>query len=802
MTGGQKHFTARPTDPRKMPEFLRFLLSLGLVLVRYIQSRYVTSVRRLYAKLAALVVRHREPFILVPVVLGFALAYPSAYRGYWQWVYTVNKGVNDVDIPSVFVFRGKLIAELVGETTSYVIQLQWLRVVQWILVFSNVAVWGYTLLQLNSLTTITSKWGLLLACVAQESLAIFISNTFILLDPILQLLIVINGVTTMLRLLITISELPGELNVPEKLAKALERCGLKSSLIAIIVATVLYQSSPGAALAVTVDHLLHLTFFTSILSIDIHRLELEDLIELKPVPKMNWSLAILGCLLYPLRLIPGELVQTSVINSVWSMGSKVEIIVNVNAPPVPLLDGYIVLEILTLLVFIVSVTMIALKHFTTTLPEQGKKVIEQQHALRAKILGAHLLDVIRIITSKSPYIVSVGLDHRILVWSPLAQPMPSPWSVKAWPVSDVVLSDHGDHVAVFTRDNVECWSRGVKLWSVEAPRKVIVSFFRQRTQRTAANRRNLSRSNSLRSVDLPMEDFVMVLKDEIVTVSGGELVSESIPSIVSSNFLVTPRINDRLVSVTTAGELLVSTAVNNKWKSRVVTVHHNKFNNPYAEPQTKPLVSYSQITVVPFVGFIVRTSGALAELIDVQTGIVIKSFPITSNKGFKVVHDPPTHCRFCGSVSIASLSVAYMSNELTVHTFTPNHNAKTSICLRVERDPREIRCVGFDSVTETVNSIPDVEVWSTTDTQIMGVLRDWRGFTFHGTVDTFDIPPHEGLLVNSVTEIAKFGHKSVVVAFGNVMKILYRGNNDLVYDDKPVGGLSFVERRRRRVLAN
>ncbi|KAH3688498.1 hypothetical protein WICPIJ_000515 [Wickerhamomyces pijperi] len=331
---------------------------------------------------------------------------------------------------------------------------------------------------------------------------------------------------------------------------------------------------------------------------------------------------------------------------------------------------------------------------------------------------------------------------------------------------------------------------------------------------------------------------------------------------------------------------MVSTAVNNKWKTRTVTIFENQFylnnsetrkdNNNNTDITQEEVVeaeqpkidfSKSAIAIVPFVGFMVRACDSFAELVDVQTGVLIMKFPIREFKknSFKVFHDQPTHCRFCGSASISSFSVVYTllgTNTVVLHTFRVDHRAKKSICLRVERDVREIRCIGFNSVSQDIYELENVECWSATDNnQIIGVSKKieeviriddsdsdsdsneidahllrrrrggepklksrdtlaepsttpdlWKGWTMtaDGKIDYYDIPQNgdsEGLLVNSISQMNKFGHKSIVVAFGNIMKVLYLGNDDLIYTDdnqrppvnEEISGLSFVNKRRKNL---
>ncbi|GMM32946.1 hypothetical protein DASC09_002710 [Saccharomycopsis crataegensis] len=371
--------------------------------------------------------------------------------------------------------------------------------------------------------------------------------------------------------------------------------------------------------------------------------------------------------------------------------------------------------------------------------------------------------------------------------------------------------------------------------------------------------------------------------------------------LVTAKLVVSPRVNDRLVFGSKSGKIVVATVVNNKWRIRTLFIQEERYNrgkglmtplamqrttmrmmsghrggqlsrqssmgsmtNVVVPPQVPPEdFEESSIVTVAFVGMIVRTHGLTAELIDVQTGTLVKRFHVGQFKkdSFHVFHEQPTHCRFCGCASVSSLSIVYTeldTNVLIMHTFSNANRAKNSICLRVERDPRETRCLGFDSVVEHQHWLENVECWELTELNMVQGIRKksdcevlngkfdegdfsrynltnmrsgkrftspkrkpcnvapthiadmWEGFTMNanGKVSYYDIPngENEGLLVKKISSIARFGHKSIVVPFGNIMKVLYMGNDELILQNldedgnsnQKISGLSFVNKRRLR----
>ena len=60
-------------------------------------------------------------------------------------------------------------------------------------------------------------------------------------------------------------------------------------------------------------------------------------------------------------------------------------------------------------------------------------------------------------------------------------------------------------------------------------------------------------------------------------------------------------------------------------------------------------------------GFFIRVDGLECQLIDVNTGVVIKLFGVGNMKvnSLRVSYPEPLHCRFCGSAAISSFSVVY-----------------------------------------------------------------------------------------------------------------------------------------------
>ncbi|CUS21016.1 LAQU0S02e03818g1_1 [Lachancea quebecensis] len=385
-------------------------------------------------------------------------------------------------------------------------------------------------------------------------------------------------------------------------------------------------------------------------------------------------------------------------------------------------------------------------------------------------------------------------------------------------------------------------------------------------------------------------ELVFVAVDGSLTcidIHGKPAISKIITSpaeLASCKKLVTPRVNDRLVVCDKRGKLYVSTVVNNKWRTRELQIIRDSFNrgqklmtpatlkrpskvfgnSPHGPDSGCEVIENITLLLIPFVGMLVLAKEDEAELVDAQTGTSIRNFKLSDvePKTLKVFHDQPTHCRFCGSASVASLSIAYTAKStktLVMHTFKLESRTKNSICLRVERDPREIRCLGLESVVEKKHYMEEADCWNVTDNNlIIGLKRQnkqnksengshvmtrsvsegvragdcklrnrvesrsmkhstsleyniheiWEGWTMtvNGNIQYYKIPAGvNGLLTNRIGPVEKFGAKAIVAAFGNVMKVFYLGREELILASDGTNtneddtGLNFVNKRRKRL---
>jgi hypothetical protein len=480
-------------------------------------------------------------------------------------------------------------------------------------------------------------------------------------------------------------------------------------------------------------------------------------------------------------------------------------------------------------------------------------------------------DILRIATNpKTSHVVTTSLDHKVLYWSPLGDPDPIELSCDMWPINHLAINDDGRLVIMVNFKNgvIKCFDRKqmkVKWIQMEesliSKPKILESFFRKRTvpgflaRKMLRKRRgsdaSLSSVNSLVNANFPpppppiemkshsqeqrerkatvgKEEYVMVLQTgEIIVVScvDGSIKRYNVKeTLLNATKIRTPRVPDRIVCLTTNAELVVVNIVNNNLKFKQLKIKKTTPPSELALTLNPP-----SIQAVEFVGFVVKVDGLECQVIDVISGAVVKQFVIGSMKPntLKVSYPQPTHCRFCGSAAISSFSVMYENDGdeegvIVVHTFRVDEMRK-AICLRVERDPREIRCLGFSAadeqvnwfynvigyevtcvnlliglveVTTTTSSSPSASLTHTTSLESTIGLSSLRNRKKHkrtkkefqlmavalgsGDTDYYTLKEDKDKKFSNVWLVCRYGYKSVILNLGNRFEIVYFGNNNLI----------------------
>lgn len=645
------------------------------------------------------------------------------------------------------------------------------------------------------------------------------------------------------------------------------------------------------------------------------------------------------------------------------------------------------LEVGVTIVFIYAISELT---FTLTYSKRQRKEVDPTASLEASSLleyeeltpneqakyfesitldHGHKIDVIKIFTnSKSSFLLSVDLDRKVLVWSPLGvvekkEPITISTTIDTirgsvhpefWPINMAEISDEANYIVLGNNRHsvIKCFERSSLsfIWEINLQQelglsakelKPMLAFFRKKTiagflarkllmkKRTGMNGRRSSVSSiasentitgdfppppaPIHEDDVAIEDrvrdyeqsisrdeFVMVFESgHMCTVScadrkikhyymfedvyGKDLVSENL-RVTTARQLTTSRVSDRIVCDLVNGDMIIASALSNIWRFSILKTKKNQFSgpknllkapgitmsrttseidtdflavfrqnfssspNPYPTELPTPKrrfaeINHCTIVTIDFVGMLVRVRNLKAELLDIQTGLIIKTFFIGHFKpgSFRVIHSEPTHCKFCGCASVETMSLVYedfYDPTLIVHTFLLEYKkSRNNICLRVERDPREIRCLGFDNTVEKQYWYHDIEKWEVTDMNVvMGIRKAnkkdsdeaetkeelieehrnieastlrrrrfkapatpdkpsinevWQGFVItaqNGQMLDYKIPfgadeDDAEFACVRLNVIAKYGFKAVAIAFGRKIKILFLGGGKLIESD-------------------
>lgn len=897
----------------------------------------------------------------------------------------------------------------------------------------KVVAFAYSLLMLyvavswEHIKSVRSKLGLLIAFVVQASLSLGSSLTIVsffspsfspesmrhfLLAPFFVMIV---GIENVLRLVNAVSVTPPENHPSTRLSAAINCLDKSLALVAIDCAVVLIpclpflkfpnqvkQLSCFTCLCLVIDLLMHVTYFTAILSVDLRRLELEDLITTDS-PTNNNPYKFLGgsfsrtleshylhlkyWLFHP-RISASAIVLTLSLTSllIWNQTPHAT---NETSKRVafflsPLLSSHtfsnfntirifepvtieaelasstslisfhlgqsiqgsfykfsriisvsILLELVASIAFILSLTGVILKFLLlpVTEPTESSSSSETAQFSSKELTGYHTLDVLQVITHGS-MITTVSLDHKVFVWNAssapgtkIAPPVQVPNPPDFWPITKVVLNSSLNLIAIFSTriPAIKCYNfkTGVLLYHLQD--RALFSTQPVETFFSGSELIVVGKSGKLLSISETgaMTSFTIEFSTQ------GALLSHA-------KRLVTPKIPERVVCLSKSNDISIGTHIGKVWKFRKLQIQESPVQinmhaqgvhdlskykpQPIPAPQAmlarstmrggklgqfnalaRPPINVPKIlsepivalVPVPALNMVLIASAVHACLFDVQTGIIVRHFQIGHFKPhtLRVFHSHPTHCRFCGCGSVDTLSIAYTDLEeegmVICHTLTIDNRAKNSICIRVERDPRETRCLGFEATTERQHWIGRVEGWDTTDmNMIMGVRRretpqtiptnnlnsplstsiswiknqtqglqansgsqsrrrhthtssskvsqkdsdfplissTWEGWAMSATgqVSFYDIPdysehlhPNESnrlkspgggpggqyqvssigmeldsvsrsrLLIRSIGPVTKYGAKSIAVAFGNIIKVLYFGKEESLPKTEP-----------------
>lgn len=471
--------------------------------------------------------------------------------------------------------------------------------------------------------------------------------------------------------------------------------------------------------------------------------------------------------------------------------------------------------------------------------------------LGAKTLhGGHHLDVVMAAASPKGFVVSVGLDRRIVVWDlkgkwgPIKDIIsPACSEHLLWPVMGLALDNLGEWLAIAPRTGrISLWqikeSTFYRSFSLELHEQTPSAFFFAPRQEDHAYgpRLIVVRQNGWLSE-------VCVLTGQMYhhRICDGIVVS-------SSHGVSTHKMSLRIVTACRQGRLFV-TSRQGEWCTEQLYVQ------TLVEPLTRGDILSEPCTIIPLhvLGMVVSSRECNVNLVDLLSGNIVKSFQIGQCKAstLRAFHAKRRTCLYCGCPSVESFSIAYTerdSSMFIMHTFAPTKGRSKYICLRAERDRREKKCTGFEQIEESTHWMENVEGWEPTSSNLVAGIRridhhdaessddyayslgtekpglrqrrkrgkslamgeegEWEAWamSFDGEVTRYALADissgssGKGLLVSRTGPVTRVGQRSIAVGFGNTIKIIHAGverfDDEDDYDD--IAAASHRRRVHRR----
>ncbi|KAI5840369.1 sterol-sensing domain of SREBP cleavage-activation-domain-containing protein [Tricharina praecox] len=477
------------------------------------------------------------------------------------------------------------------------------------------------------------------------------------------------------------------------------------------------------------------------------------------------------------------------------------------------------------------------------LPEEAVVPKENEGSLLKcrTLIEGHSLDVAVLAASPRGILVSVGLDRRIVVWKlkgnqqPCLKDVIRPTCAEhvLWPIIGVALDEKGEWLAIAPK----CGK--VSFYQVEKStlyRSLDVDLQGHQPSAFFFAPRNLNDEQNhgprlvvLRSDGCLFEVYVKTKEIVRHQICEGVVVS-------SSHGVFTPRLPLRIVTACQRGRIFVTAKSQGDWYTEQLDLMSPPFTSPSMEPG-------EPCTILPLssLGMVISSRSCNVELVDILSGGIIRSFQTGQFKpgSLRAFHAKQRTCLYCGCPSVLSFSIAYSEREsgmFMMHTFTSSRGKMRDICLRAERDRRERKCTGFESVIETTHWLDNVEGWEPTSlNMVAGVRRrevplddqssddyespthcgsslrrrkqlekknlrcddeedEWEAWTMDSCGVVTSYPLHDstdpdsrgdGLLVSRAGPVTKLGQRSVAVGFGNNIKLLLLGMER--YEDEDGG---------------
>jgi Sterol-sensing domain of SREBP cleavage-activation len=432
----------------------------------------------------------------------------------------------------------------------------------------------------------------------------------------------------------------------------------------------------------------------------------------------------------------------------------------------------------------------------------------------------HALDVVMLSASSSGTLASVGLDRRIIVrsfkmgWGRNVTEAFQPVETERpfWPVVALALDDCSNWLAICSRSGLISF---LDLQHQSVARSIDVDLDDQ--QPSAFFFTPEHDTLGARLIIVKPDGWIIEIDPCTLEVFKQSCCCSK---IVAATAVLIPKLPLKVFTATKYGCICSTARSANGWEKEKFGIAEQSIEGD------KRFLPVSSIVALPVLGLLLVAGHCQVELVNPQSGVVIYRFKTSQVKAgsLRAIHARRRQCSGClTGFGVSSFSILYTESEthcFNMHTYTLNDKQKNIICLHTTEDSTESGCQSFSSATMTAHQTQNAGTWEVTAANsAIGVRKksmrlhsrdyytlhthrsrlrrrrarereaaklveddyEWEAWTMsaRGEVTTSPISTKAAdgeLFVSKVGPICKIGMCSVVVGFGNSIKLLVAGN--------------------------
>lgn len=461
--------------------------------------------------------------------------------------------------------------------------------------------------------------------------------------------------------------------------------------------------------------------------------------------------------------------------------------------------------------------------------------------LSVKTFGSgHALDVVLMTASRDGIIVSVGLDRWIRVWDAQrdgrSYVIEDPGSnIDPFPVLAMAIDNDSNWLAILSKKMVALWNIPERRWGptmpVDVKGRTPEAFFFSRNEVELIDPVIIVRHNGLMT-ELHMEDHVA--KELQICRTPLVCVEPHLEKAVVNGSIPPPKI----ITASKRGCVHVAVQEESGWVSYDLRL-----------PWVSDDKDINSILPLPALSSFLAIRDHSVDLVDIFTHNVTHSFVTENIKPgtLQCVHSTRRRPQ-CGSVGLGSFAFMYTCIEtgnLMMQSYLPRREGDT-ICFRDPEKPGSKTCCLWRETVERKYSIENPGDWQAlqsgyvvgvrkikdqepqvTGNQILGSglrrrgasdrkshtnqsggrIGNWEVWSLGSRGDETSVPLNsiydQVLLVDKLGPVTKVGMNSIVVALGNVVKLITVGHER--YDhvgnetDETFVGMAPASNRRKRL---